>query len=132
MRCLSEPWAGGRGHSSLSRLRHLEVDKIKIDRSFVQQLGQSASAAAVIRTVVDLGRALGLGVVAEGVETAEQRRILSEAGCREFQGYLFARPLPEREMAERLGPGRDGQRAGAARLGGQAAAPLAPAAAARA
>jgi predicted signal transduction protein with EAL and GGDEF domain len=113
----------GTGHSSLSRLRHLAVDKIKIDRSFVQQLGQSASAAAVIRTVVDLGRALGLGVIAEGVETEKQRRALGEAGCREFQGYLFARPLPEREVAERLAPGRDRPRAGA-RVAGQAVAPL--------
>jgi diguanylate cyclase (GGDEF)-like protein len=94
----------GSGHSSLSYLRQYEVDKIKIDRSFVQHLGHSADAdsAAIIRAITTLGRTIGLTVVAEGVETEDQRHFLAMTGCDELQGYLFARALPEEKIAALL------------------------------
>jgi diguanylate cyclase (GGDEF)-like protein len=85
----------GTGYSSLSYLRRFEVDKIKIDRSFVQHVGQGVDSTAIISAVLTLGHAMGLSVTAEGVETAEQRSFLTAAGCNSMQGYLFSRPLPE-------------------------------------
>jgi diguanylate cyclase (GGDEF)-like protein len=84
----------GTGYSSLSYLRRYPVDKIKIDRSFVVSLGDDADAGAVVRAIVQLAQALQLEVVAEGVETAEQRERLMKAGCSLLQGYLYSRPLP--------------------------------------
>ena len=92
----------GTGYSSLTHLRRLEVDKVKIDRSFVQYLGQSADSGAIVQAVANIGKTLGLMVTAEGVETEEQRRFLSATGCTELQGFLFSRPLPENELIELL------------------------------
>ena len=89
----------GTGYSSLSYLRKFEVDKLKIDRSFVQHLGEASDSAAIVNAVLALGRAMGLQVAAEGVETAEQQRFLTGAGCREMQGFLFSEALPEDELA---------------------------------
>ncbi|WP_308514435.1 EAL domain-containing protein [Sphingomonas flavescens] len=94
----------GTGYSSLSYLRKFEVDKLKIDRSFVQHLGDASDSAAIISAVLALGRAMGLAVAAEGVETAEQQRFLMSAGCKEMQGYLFSEALPQDELAHLLGP----------------------------
>jgi EAL domain-containing protein (putative c-di-GMP-specific phosphodiesterase class I) len=91
----------GAGYSSLAYLRQLPFDKLKIDRGFVGALDQSANAGVIIQAIVALGRALGLGVVIEGVETEEQRVLLRLAGCNELQGYLFAKPAP-REDIDRL------------------------------
>jgi diguanylate cyclase (GGDEF)-like protein len=88
----------GTGHSGLGYLQRFEVDKIKIDRSFVQQLGQDADATAIVRAVVDLGVALKLTVTAEGVETEAQKLFLSEAGCTEYQGFLFSRAVAADEI----------------------------------
>lgn len=88
----------GTGYSSLSYLRKFEVDKIKIDRSFVQQLGQTTDSTAIITAVVTLGHAMGLMVTAEGVETREQRELLSRAGCNELQGFLFSRAVPPDQL----------------------------------
>lgn len=85
----------GTGYSSLALLKDLEVDKVKIDRSFVQQATQAEDSAAIVRAVSNLGAALGLRVVAEGVEDEAQHRFVREAGCDELQGYLFSRPVPE-------------------------------------
>ena len=93
----------GTGYSSLTHLRTLEVDKVKIDRSFVQCLGQSADSNAIVQAVANIGETLGLAVTAEGVETDEQRRFLAGTGCSELQGYLFSRPEPEEAIAELLG-----------------------------
>ena len=93
----------GTGYSSLSYLRKFEVDKLKIDRSFVQHLGDASDSGAIISAVLALGRAMGLAVAAEGVETAEQRSFLASAGCKEMQGYLFSEALPEAELAALLG-----------------------------
>jgi diguanylate cyclase (GGDEF)-like protein len=84
----------GTGYSSLSYLRQLPARQVKIDRSFVNDLATSSDARAVVDAVVRLAHALGLVVVAEGVETAAQRDILIELGCNELQGYYFARPMP--------------------------------------
>ncbi len=84
----------GTGYSSLSYLRKFAIDKIKIDGSFVQHLGEEADSAAIIRAMLALGRAMGITVSAEGVETAEQLEFLQLAGCTEMQGYYFSRALP--------------------------------------
>ena len=90
----------GTGYSSLSYLRRFQVDKIKIDRSFVQPLWQSVDAAAIVTAVLTLGHAMGLTVTAEGVETHEQQRFLEAAGCDVMQGYLFSKAVPESKIAE--------------------------------
>ena len=92
----------GTGHSSLSYLRRFRVDQLKIDRSFVAEITKSASDAAITTIIILLGRELNLEVVAEGVETAEQARLLREQGCRLLQGYFFGRPVPADELARRL------------------------------
>jgi diguanylate cyclase (GGDEF)-like protein len=83
----------GTGYSSLSYLRQLPATELKIDRSFVMDLETNADARAIVDAVLKLAHAIGLKVVAEGVETIRQRDILLELGCDEFQGYLFARPM---------------------------------------
>jgi diguanylate cyclase (GGDEF)-like protein len=92
----------GTGYSSLSYLRRFDVDKIKIDRSFVQHLGNAVDSAAIISAVLTLGHAMGLTVTAEGVETAEQYEFLEAAGCNSMQGYLFSKPLPEDDIVRLL------------------------------
>jgi diguanylate cyclase (GGDEF)-like protein len=96
----------GTGYSSLSYLRKFEVDKIKIDGSFVQHLGDLSDSAAIVTAVLALGRAMGLTVSAEGVETADQRTFLQIAGCTEMQGHLFSPALPRDEIDPLLGSGR--------------------------
>jgi diguanylate cyclase (GGDEF)-like protein len=88
----------GTGYSSLGYLRKFEVDRIKIDRSFVQALGQAIDSTAIVSAVLSLGKAMGLAVTAEGVETEEQRGFLEDAGCDEMQGYLFAPARPAHEI----------------------------------
>lgn len=91
----------GTGYSSLSYLRRFPFDKIKIDQSFVRDLGKGKDANAIIRAVVGLGRSLGIRTNAEGVETATQARRLQEEGCVEVQGFFYGRPLPATDL-ERL------------------------------
>lgn len=85
----------GTGYSSLTLLKDLDVDKVKIDRSFVQMAPLAEDSAAIVRAVSNLGSALGLCVVAEGVETEAQRQFLRDAGCDELQGFLFSAAVPE-------------------------------------
>jgi len=84
----------GTGHSSLSYLRQLPAQQLKIDRSFINDLEHQEDARAVVDAVVRLAHALGLRVVAEGVETSGQRDILLAMRCDELQGFFFARPMP--------------------------------------
>jgi diguanylate cyclase (GGDEF)-like protein/PAS domain S-box-containing protein len=92
----------GTGYSTLSNLRQLAVDKIKIDRTFVKSIGQVADADAIVRALVQLGNNLGVETTAEGVETEEQRQLLRELGCTELQGFLIARPRPLAEIEPSL------------------------------
>lgn len=87
----------GTGYSSLSLLRRLPLDKIKIDRSFVAEVGL-ANGDAIVQAVVALACALGLKVTAEGIETLEQQRFLAACKCHFLQGYLFSRPIPALEL----------------------------------
>jgi diguanylate cyclase (GGDEF)-like protein len=82
----------GTGYSSLSYLQKFSVDKIKIDRSFIRNLDSTGSSDAIIRAMVELARAMGIEVTAEGIETVEQRDYLQSIGCNELQGFLLSRP----------------------------------------
>ena len=93
----------GTGYSSLTHVKRLEVDVLKVDRSFVAGLGRDRTDEAIVKTILTLAEELGFSVVAEGVETPEQRRWLEERGCPAAQGYLLGRPVPAAELAASLG-----------------------------
>jgi EAL domain-containing protein (putative c-di-GMP-specific phosphodiesterase class I) len=84
----------GTGYSSLAYLRHLPLEQLKIDRSFVRDLPTDHDSAAIARTIIVLGQTMGLRVLAEGVETQAQRDLLASLGCHYFQGYFFGEPMP--------------------------------------
>ncbi|MEJ7138353.1 putative bifunctional diguanylate cyclase/phosphodiesterase [Amphibiibacter pelophylacis] len=92
----------GTGYSSLSYLRKFAFHKVKIDQSFVRGIGVSSESEEIVRAIVSIGRALGLRLVAEGVETREQFEFLRGIQCDEFQGYLFAHPMPHHAFWEHL------------------------------
>jgi EAL domain-containing protein (putative c-di-GMP-specific phosphodiesterase class I) len=92
----------GTGYSSLSYLRSFPFDKIKIDRSFIKELGKKEDCIAIIRAVTRLGNNLGMITIAEGVETHDQLEILRAEGCTQVQGYLFSKPKPARDIPKLL------------------------------
>ncbi|AOU99299.1 hypothetical protein BI364_16405 [Acidihalobacter yilgarnensis] len=83
----------GTGYSSLSYLRQFPVDTLKIDQAFVREISHAQDALLIVKSIIGLAKAMNLSVVAEGVETLIQKRILSQEGCDEIQGYYFSRPL---------------------------------------
>lgn len=93
----------GTGYSSLAALRDMPIDKLKIDRSFVREIETSERTRSIVEAIIDIARRLSLRVNAEGVETAEQAAYLRAAGCSEFQGYLYGRPMPQSDAAGLLG-----------------------------
>ena len=88
----------GTGYSSLQYLRRLPLDQLKIDKSFVRDLGDNAGALAIVQTIIAMADSMGLDIIAEGVETEQQFRILHRSGCTHFQGYLFGMPMPLEEF----------------------------------
>jgi EAL domain-containing protein (putative c-di-GMP-specific phosphodiesterase class I) len=92
----------GTSYSSLSYLKRLPLNQLKIDRSFVRDILTDACSGAIAQTIISLGGAMGLPVIAEGVETEEQRVYLARLGCHTFQGYLTSRPLPLKEFESLL------------------------------
>lgn len=90
----------GTGYSSLSYLARLPLDQLKIDRSFVRNLPGKKNDETIARTIITMGRGLNMNVIAEGVETESQRAFLEAHGCDAYQGYLFSRPLPQKEFEE--------------------------------
>ncbi|MGZ3236880.1 MAG: EAL domain-containing protein, partial [Burkholderiaceae bacterium] len=92
----------GTGYSSLSQLQRMDMDVLKVDRSFTSDLGNSAEGEIFFNAIVSMAHALGMLVVAEGVETEQQLRILQSLSCDEIQGYFIARPVPAEEVPSLL------------------------------
>jgi len=92
----------GTGYSSMSLMKQFPIDTIKIDRSFVRDLPRDSEDRAIARAIIGMGKALGMTVVAEGVETTEQRGFLRDHACDEMQGFLFSMPLPAERLADLL------------------------------
>jgi EAL domain-containing protein (putative c-di-GMP-specific phosphodiesterase class I) len=95
----------GTGYSSLSSLKKLPLDQLKIDQSFVRDLSIDPDDAVIVQTIIDMAKNLGIGVIAEGVETEAQRDFLEKQGCPLFQGYLFSKPMPVEQFEQLLKPG---------------------------
>src|SRR6202158_1323609 len=94
----------GTGYSSMSLMKQFPIDTIKIDRSFVRDLENSTEDRAIAKAIINMGKALGLTVVAEGVETTEQDAFLRGHACDELQGYLFSKPVPAETVPSLLRP----------------------------
>lgn len=92
----------GTGYASLVHLRQFPIDEIKIDQSFIRDLERDADSTAIVVALIELGKSLGMAVVAEGIETAEQEAILREKGCTHGQGHLFAAPMPAEKVRSYL------------------------------
>jgi EAL domain-containing protein (putative c-di-GMP-specific phosphodiesterase class I) len=94
----------GTGYSSMSLMKQFPIDTIKIDRSFVRDLPDDCEDKAIAQAIISMGKALGMTVVAEGVETSEQEMFLRNHACDEMQGFLFSKPVPPEQMSHLLHP----------------------------
>jgi EAL domain-containing protein (putative c-di-GMP-specific phosphodiesterase class I) len=94
----------GTGYSSMSLMKQFPIDTIKIDRSFVRDLPTDTEDRAIAQAIIGMGKALGMTVVAEGVETTEQEAFLRDNACDEMQGFLFSRPIRAEQLADLLRP----------------------------
>ena len=92
----------GTGYSSLSQIQQLPVDQLKIDAAFVRDLVFNRNDLAIVQTIINLGKALNLDVIAEGVETQAQRDVLAQLGCHKYQGFLYSKPEPAQTLTESL------------------------------
>jgi EAL domain-containing protein (putative c-di-GMP-specific phosphodiesterase class I) len=92
----------GTGYSSLAQLKRLPIDTLKVDRSFIREIPRDLEDNTITEAVIAMGKTLGVTVVAEGVETAEQRNFLSSRACNELQGFLFSKPCDPEALAEML------------------------------
>ncbi|MDV7393542.1 EAL domain-containing protein, partial [Arthrospira platensis SPKY1] len=90
------------GYSSLHYLKRLPLDQLKIEQSFVRDIITDADDAVIVQTIIAMSHALGIEVIAEGVETEAQQSVLQEQGCHFYQGYLFGRPVPIDELEPQL------------------------------
>lgn len=99
----------GTGYSGLSYLKRFPIDTLKIDQSFVREITSDPASAAIADAIIAMAQRLNLDVIAEGVETPEQCRLLRESGCRYMQGYLFARPVPTEDLTKLLRVGHVGR-----------------------
>ena len=92
----------GTGYSSLAHLKRFPIDLLKIDQGFIRDIPQSADDMAISRAVIAMGQSMGLQVLAEGVETAEQLAFLQAHGCHFYQGYFYSKPVPADAMTQLL------------------------------
>lgn len=97
----------GTGYSSLKYLKHLPLDQLKIDQSFIRELATNSCDKVIVRTIVTMAHSLNLKIIAEGVETEEQRQILFNSGCTNYQGYLFCKPMPVEQFEKLLRNGKE-------------------------
>jgi diguanylate cyclase (GGDEF)-like protein/PAS domain S-box-containing protein len=95
----------GTGFSSLSMLKHLPINKLKIDRTFIKDISTDSNDQTIVQAILAMGKSLDMEVLAEGVETNDQKEFLRGAGCREAQGFLFSHPLPHQELSQFMRPG---------------------------
>ena len=84
----------GKGYSSLSLLRQIQADMLKIDMSLIREIGHQERSQVILQSVIELAKSLGMDVISEGVETEQQLHTLTDMGCKHFQGYYFSRPIP--------------------------------------
>ena len=98
----------GTGYSSFSYLKHFPLDTLKIDRSFIREIAIQPDDAAITTAIIAMGHALGLRVIAEGVETEAHLTLLQKQGCDEVQGYLIGRPVPPGKFVDHLTRKRSG------------------------
>ncbi|GGK56571.1 putative bifunctional diguanylate cyclase/phosphodiesterase [Amphritea balenae] len=97
----------GTGYSSLSNLRHFPLDRLKIDQSFTREIGKNKDATEITLTILTMAKRLGMRIIAEGVETAEQASFLRKNGCDEFQGFLYSRAVPADQITQLLSESQD-------------------------